>query len=350
MGELLTRSEIIKRLAQAKTSKLRIGFTSGVFDLLHPGHVEYLSTARAQCDLLVVGVNSDSSVKTIKESYRPICAEQDRAQVVAALAAVDLVFVFAESNNNQNIELLRPDLYFKAGDYAVASLSSAPLVEKYGGRVVIVPFKTGRSTTSIIEKIVSTAPADLPRGSAQVALPRAPAVFLDRDGTLIEHVEYLFEVSKFKLLPGAMEQLLRLKLAGYRLVVVTNQPGIGTGYFTFEDFFRVNRELLKAASAAGVMLDRVYFCPHSPAEPCDCRKPGIGMIKRAERELNLDLAKSYMIGDTTIDIKAGNDAGCQSILVKTGLAGKDGNFKVAPAYTAMNLQEAAALILKTKPI
>src|SRR5690606_5490434 len=138
---------------------------------------------RSRCDVLVVGINSDSSIQSYKSPLRPIVPQDQRALVLASLASVDFVFVFDEDTNNLNIVMLGPSIYFTAGDYDESKLSSAPLVRSYGGDVQIIPFKSGCSTTGIIQKIEMAAGI-----RASVSLPgplleQRPAVFLDRDGT-----------------------------------------------------------------------------------------------------------------------------------------------------------------------
>lgn len=323
----------------------RVAYTSGVFDLLHPGHVDYLEQAKALCDILVVGINSDASVKSNKGELRPICGEQDRAQIVAALASVDYVFLFDEKNNNTNIELLKPQLYIKAGDYAKSSLSSAPLVEKYGGEVKLIQLKTSHSSSKIINKISAQAlqglivPEELPASDPK------PTVFLDRDGTINEEVYYLHEPSKLKLLPGAMEALKKLKQAGFNLVMVTNQPGIGLGYFTKEDFYQVTRALFGMLAKEQIKFSKIYFCPHSESEMCECRKPNDGMLKRARSELSVDWKRSFVVGDMTSDVQMGLAAGVRAILVETGSAGSDGKCKVTPTARVADLLEAADYII-----
>jgi len=132
---------------------------------------------------------------------------------------------------------------------------------------------------------------------------------------------------------------------GYPIVVVTNQPGIGMGYFSKEEFFTVNRELLKAAAKIGLEIDRVYFCPHNKADHCYCRKPSTGMIARAEREMNIDVARSFVVGDMTLDLELARAAGCRSVLVHTGRGGKDGNFSNAADISVADLGAAADAIL-----
>ena len=138
--------------------KLRAGkrlvFTNGVFDILHAGHVQYLQQARELGDLLIVGVNSDDSVRRLgKGANRPINTVSDRIAVLEALRAVDGAVLFEEDTPERLIELLRPEVHVKGGDYRIEDLPEARIVESYGGRVVIFPFLAGRSTTAILEKM-----------------------------------------------------------------------------------------------------------------------------------------------------------------------------------------------------
>ena len=132
---------------------MRIGFTNGCFDLLHPGHVSLLTQARAACDKLVVGLNSDSSVTRLKGEGRPVQAETARAAVLASLAAVDAVVVFAEDTPIALIEALRPDVLVKGADYAKAQVVGADRVESWGGKVLLAELAPGHSTTATIKKM-----------------------------------------------------------------------------------------------------------------------------------------------------------------------------------------------------
>ncbi len=131
----------------------RVVFTNGVFDLLHPGHVDVLRAARAQGDALIVGLNSDDSVRRLKGPERPVRSEAERAYVLAALRCVDAVTIFDEDTPLELVRLLVPDVIVKGGDYTEASVVGAPEVLARGGEVVIVPLTPGQSTTSIIEKL-----------------------------------------------------------------------------------------------------------------------------------------------------------------------------------------------------
>lgn len=340
-SKIVHRDQAAQLAAAYKAAGKQVGYTSGVFDILHPGHVEYLESARALVDVLIVGLNSDLSVKSNKGDSRPICSEAERAEVLAGLSAVDHVFIFSDRNNNVNVELLKPDAYIKAGDYSAEKLSSKAIVEKYGGRVELVNFKQGHSTTSVIERIQLAGLCD---GGQTIAYEKRPAVFLDRDGTINEHIEYLSEPDKFKEIPGAYAAIRRLRDLGYRIIIVTNQPGIGLGYFTKEDFYAVTREMLRQGSSQGALYDKIYFCPHSKSDGCACRKPGVFFLERARQELNVDLSRSYVIGDMTSDVQLGINSGCKAILVKSGRGGDDGMYQNAPDYTAQDLMNAAEWI------
>jgi D-glycero-D-manno-heptose 1,7-bisphosphate phosphatase len=144
------------------------------------------------------------------------------------------------------------------------------------------------------------------------------AVLLDRDGAVIHDRHYLSEPDQVALLPGAASGLRRLRDLGFALVLVTNQSGVGRGYFGLESVRAVHNRLAELLSREGVLLDGVYFCPHAPEAGCDCRKPAPGLALQAQRELGLDLARSYVIGDKCCDVELGARAGAWSILVRTG--------------------------------
>lgn len=152
----------------------------------------------------------------------------------------------------------------------------------------------------------------------------APAIFLDRDGTLCELVPYLHDPRQVKLVPGAADAIAKARLAGYKIVVITNQSGVARGYFDHAAVRGVHQALNDCLSAAGAAVDRFYYCPHHPefTEHCDCRKPQPGLLRQAAREMRLDLNRSVMIGDTAGDLQAGEAAGTASILVRTGYGGK----------------------------
>lgn len=152
----MTREEAVEFVHEVRARGQTIVFTNGVFDLLHPGHVRYLQQARALGDALIVGVNSDRSVRAIKGPTRPITSEDERAELIAALACVDAAVVFDEDTPWQLIAALQPDVLVKGADWAEDAIVGREIVEARGGRVVRVPIESGYATTSIIDRIRRT--------------------------------------------------------------------------------------------------------------------------------------------------------------------------------------------------
>ena len=151
-----------------------------------------------------------------------------------------------------------------------------------------------------------------------------PTVFLDRDGTLNVEVNYLHRIADLVLIPGAAAAIKRLNQAHYYVVVVTNQAGIARGYYDEAALHQLHEHLLSVLAAEGATIDAFYFCPHHPdfTGPCACRKPGTGMLLQAVQDLNIDLAHSWLVGDTASDLAAGREVGCRTVLVRTGYGRK----------------------------
>lgn len=156
-GDGASAAKVLDRAAAIEWRRRQTGlvvFTNGVFDLVHPGHIDVLEGARAEGAHLVVGINSDASVRRLgKGPERPIRTERERARVIAALAAVDAVVIFDEDTPAALVEALLPDVIVKGGDYAPDSVVGADVVRARGGRVVIIPLTAGQSTTSIVERL-----------------------------------------------------------------------------------------------------------------------------------------------------------------------------------------------------
>ena len=144
------------------------------------------------------------------------------------------------------------------------------------------------------------------------------AVFLDRDGTLNEETGYLHRIEDFRWLPGAIDAVRALKRNGWRVVLITNQAGIGRGYYTEQDLAALHDHLEAALAHAGAGLDAVYYCPHHPEAGCRCRKPGALLYEQAARDLDIDFAASYAVGDKLADLIPARRLGCRTILVQTG--------------------------------
>ena len=151
------------------------------------------------------------------------------------------------------------------------------------------------------------------------------AVFLDRDGTINVERDYLYKIEDFEFIPGTPEAIRRLKEAGFLVIVVSTQTGVGRGYYSEDDVDRLHRHIQQQLAAYGTCIDAFYFCPHHPEQgegayrtDCDCRKGEPGMILQAASEYGIDLEQSWMIGDKLADLEAGERAGCRTILVLTG--------------------------------
>ncbi|MGA8029335.1 MAG: HAD-IIIA family hydrolase [Bryobacteraceae bacterium] len=320
MKEKIYAREALQRwTADQQALGLTIGFTCGAFDILHAGHAEYLIRARQYCDRLIVAVNSDSSVRSYKGPLRPLNNEEHRLFVVAALESVSAVTLMPETRPAALIELLKPDIYIKGGDYSDEQLRSKPLVESYGGRVICIPIAFPTSTSDILERAAVIKLHENPPQLPARAEPRL--VFLDRDGTLIRDFPFLHDPSRVELMPGVAEGLRTLQDLDFILVLITNQQGIGLGYYTEAEFIDVNRALLRLLGSAGIGISRIYYCPHSQADNCECRKPGSLLIENALRYYGAKPERCYLIGDSSTDCIAGKSAGVPSILISNSPSG-----------------------------
>ena len=170
-------------------------------------------------------------------------------------------------------------------------------------------------------------------------------VFLDRDGTLIEEVDFLSRVEELRLFPFTRDAVRLLKADGFQLVVITNQSGIGRGLFAAEAMHAIHRQIQLELNGA---VDAFYFCPHLPEGGCYCRKPSLGMIEAAGRDLSIDMSRSWFVGDKDLDVEIGLNAGLRTVLVETGYGREHAKtLKRRPDRIAGNLLEAARYITKS---
>jgi D-glycero-D-manno-heptose 1,7-bisphosphate phosphatase len=180
-------------------------------------------------------------------------------------------------------------------------------------------------------------------------MKKRPAIFLDRDGTVNIEKQYLHRARDWEWIPGAMDALIQLKSAGYLLIVISNQAGIARGYYRENDLLDLHAWVNEQLAPVHASLDAFYFCPHHPdfsKEPCSCRKPLPGLILRAEREWNIDIPRSWMVGDKLSDVQAGFAAGCKNILVRTGYGAEISREQLPPGTLIMeNLFAASQHIL-----
>jgi rfaE bifunctional protein nucleotidyltransferase chain/domain len=308
---ILSLAETDQWVAEQRASGQKFGFTCGAFDIMHAGHAQYLGAARAACDRLLVAVNSDASIQRYKSPLRPVNPWQNRAFVVAAMRSVDAVTMLDEDRPLPLIQRWKPDFYIKGGDYKTTALRSSSVVEEYGGQTVVIPVEFDTSTTRIFEYIQALEKHAVPERTHN---PKpAGLVIFDRDGTLIR--DGVFDPTQIELIDGVPEALLLLQNAGFRLCIASNQQGIGLGYFGYRDFIDGNRILLRKLGAAGICIAKIYFCPHSFADICDCRKPAPGLLTRAMHEQGVPADRTFVVGDSAADVEAAALANCQAFYV-----------------------------------
>ncbi len=172
----------------------------------------------------------------------------------------------------------------------------------------------------------------------------APAVFLDRDGTLMQDVDYCGNPADVAVFEGVSAALLRLRKQGFKVIVITNQSGIGRGYLTEAQYYAVEHEVERQTGSG--LIDATYFCAELPENASERRKPGAGMIWEAQRAHNIDLARSFFVGDKASDVQCGQNAGLRTILVQTGYGREAAG--CAPDHVARDFTEAAAIIVAGK--
>jgi D-glycero-D-manno-heptose 1,7-bisphosphate phosphatase len=174
-------------------------------------------------------------------------------------------------------------------------------------------------------------------------------VFLDRDGTITEEVGYLDNPDRLRLIPGAAEAIRLLNNAGILVIMVSNQAGVGRGYFSTATVEAIHRQLAKQLVKYRAYVDDIYYCPHHPNEGCGCRKPKAGMLLRAAQKHGIDMRRAFIVGDKVSDLDAGRQVGCRTVLVLTGYGEQAreafNNLIFQPDYISSNLYAAAKWIL-----
>jgi D-glycero-D-manno-heptose 1,7-bisphosphate phosphatase len=191
----------------------------------------------------------------------------------------------------------------------------------------------------------------MPEARVSSNRPLRPAVFLDRDGTISEEMGYVNHASRFRMFPFAAAAIQSLQAAGWPVIVVTNQSGVGRGYFPESVVHEVHQQMTRELAAAGARVDAIFYCPHISGDACACRKPKTGMLESAAQEHGLDLQRSFVVGDRYGDVVLGRNAGARSVLVRTGygqgeLAWHAPQWEIQPDFIADTLTEAAAWILR----
>ena len=180
------------------------------------------------------------------------------------------------------------------------------------------------------------------------------AVFLDRDGTIIEDVGYLSSPEQIKFIPGSIESIKSLNQSGFKVIVISNQSGVARGHFSEDMLQTIDKIVHRGLLHGGAHVDAHYYCPHHPQhgvypykQECDCRKPNTGLIKQATEQFKIDLNSSFMIGDKATDIELGKKSGIRTVLVQTGYGKKELKHAKGPDKVAENLWEAVKWVIST---
>jgi len=333
--KIKTQKEILEIVEELKKQDKKITTYNGSFDVLHLGHIKALEEASQQGDVLIILLNSDKSVKSYKGPTRPTVPEQERAETLSAIESVDYIVVFDEINPKQVLEQIKPDIYVSGADWGKNCIERV-VVEKNGGEVYVLNWVDGLSTSSLIERIVKNN-----------STPIVKAVLIDRDGTInINDPEYTHKIEDFKFTEKAIEALQWLSKTDYKIIIHTNQSGIARGYYTEEDFEKLNIWMLDTFKEKNIRIDKVYHCPHHPdfTGECECRKPKPGMFLQAVDDFGISLAKSWVIGDGKGDIIAGREVNAKTIKLGKKMPEE---LKLEPNFYAKNLFEAIEIILNS---
>ncbi|HWP48630.1 MAG TPA: HAD-IIIA family hydrolase [Candidatus Limnocylindrales bacterium] len=347
--KIKSRAEIIEIASHLRKAGRKIVTTNGAFDLLHPGHVKMLQEAKSLGDVLIVGVNSDASIRRFKGPHRPIYSERDRAEMLAALACTDYITIFDELTPVTLLDHIRPHIHVNSPEHGYDCIEKE-VVLRHGGEIYLSKLIEGLSTSSLIEKILHV-----------YSQPSYKAVFLDPE-TLFKSPQLIppmldnFDEEVLRVLPGFLQ-------ADYRLIILANHPEVAMGQLTEQDLKRYYGAVQQLLKSQGIELAGIYFCPHHPEGnvasyrvECSCRKPRPGLIEQAVSDLNLNLARSFVISKGLENILMGREINCKTILVEspsgrgagivnsTPTQNPQRHFYVGPHFRVEDFEEALNLI------
>ncbi len=330
-SKIKRREQIVGLAKNLKKQGKKVVTYNGSFDILHLGHIKSLEEAKQQGDILIVLLNSDNSVRNYKGPNHPINSEGHRAEVLSAIGHVDYVVNFDEINPKEILKKIKPDIHCNGSDWGKNCVERG-VVEENGGRIHLLKWQQGFSTSGLIQKTINTN-----------SKPEIKAVFLDRDGTInVNNPEYVHKINDFKFVPGAISALKKLSKTNYKIIIATNQSGISRGYFREDNLRQLHKWMISELNKRGVRIDKIYYCPHGPNDNCSCRKPKPGMFFQAAKDFSINLSKSWLIGDEQRDVIVGREANIKTIKIGTSMPKK---LKIEPNYYAKNILEAVDVIL-----
>ena len=329
-SKVKSQKEIIEIARDLKKQGKRTIALSGSFDILHADHIKSFKEAKGQGDVLIVLLNSDKSIKTYKGPSRPINEQKCRIEVLSAIEYIDYAVVFDEITPVEILSKIQPAVFCQGKEWGKNCIERKA-VEGYGGKIRIFKHTLSTSTSEIARKI-----------SDVYFKPEIKAVFLDRDGTInATHPGYVRNPGQFKFQLGAVEAIKKLSKTDYKIIVITNQSGIAKAVVSENNLAEIHNKMISDLKRKGGRIDAVYYCPHFPDSGCGCRKPEIGMFLKAAKDFEINLSKSWMVGDEEKDVVAARMANIKAIKIK-GKMSKEA--KLEPHYYAKDLLGASKII------
>ena len=332
--KIVSREVLAKIVQDLKERGAVIVTTNGSFDLLHIGHVTMLQEAKSLGDVLIVGVNSDTSVKRYKGKYRPICLQEQRAEMLAALACTDYITIFDELTPLELLEMIQPNIHVNSPEHGYECIERE-VVERYGGRIYLSRLVAGMSTSQLISRIIEVSSQESCR-----------AIFLNSKN--------LFE--SFTPHEDILNVLKQFCDLDFRLFLLAYHPEIALGQRTEEEVRTMYSQLQEEFHQHRIEISQMYLCPHDPDGTvdvyrltCACRSPKPGLLEKAVAEFNVSLARSFIISGEMTDIEMGRAVNCKTIfLTKRGHPKEHNLSSLGPNYTIEGFQEAASLLMKIR--
>ncbi len=334
--KIISLASASKKVREYQAKGLSVGCISGSFDIITAIHFKALEERSKKCDVLILLLNSDSSVRGYKGIAKPILDETERAYTVAQSPFVTHIVLFDSLTPVPVLAKIKPDIFLNVSEWGTDCVEKNT-VKRYGGTIKVFNFfeppTWSKSTTELLKRI-----------AVSEAKQVAKAVFLDRDGVLNENKNgYIYKWEDITIKPHVVPALKAFKKAGYKLIIITNQSGIARGFYTEKQMHQLHKKMLRYFSENKITIDAVYYCPHGPNDTCQCRKPNIGMLVQAAQEQNLNLSKSWFIGDSDTDVTAGRMANVKTIYI--GSKKMYTKEAMLPNFFVTSMREAQTIIL-----
>ncbi len=315
----------LKNYIESLSRKDSIGVISGSFDGLHDGHKLALDHCSSKVDKLIVLINSDESIRLYKGNERPFIKLDKRIKTLNAYNNKLIIVSFNELIPNNMLEIIKPDIYFLSKEWIQNPIEKIVL-EKYNTKIQEHPQLANTSTT------IQNPEIDNSKG----------AIFFDRDGTINKDVGYLNNVNDIHIPKENLETISKLSELNLFNIIVSNQSGVGLGYFDTKMVKKINDEISRTINKNNGRIDKIYFDTSTNENSSKDRKPNIGMILKARKDFNISLRKSWVIGDKYSDIELGKKCNMRTIYIKNNKYGYKSNVK--PDFTINKLPESLKII------